>query len=427
MSRWISTAAVLMMLLTACGEPVTPAAGTDSEPTPGQAVDSGDIHPDAIWFDTLGVSGHGDPDERIVLTQSLEELRAAWDRYRFSGELPEMDFAQHVVFVLTRNEDGCPDDLVEARLTDAMLETTWLPPPGFCTQPLFQTAFAIAFHRGNLPESFRVLLREGEAFGGDQVLTVELPPYDGPPAPAPSPPPRQMSDNQLAEVFAGHALRPCNEMPDYRTTPRVDGPLSSDAGIAEIQQRRAEYALPSDEGTVRTLRSDGAANRSFGFPMTQAEFDEIMRRNWPVISEALPNYTNDYPDSYAFTLVDQPAGGTLVVAFTADVQGHRQRLAKLFPDVPLRVIQAPATAAQLQSAQRELHRRFPHNNGRRPRILGSGSAAAHLQIQVLDPNREDLDAIASVIDPTLACVEATRSGLQPVRLTTPSATVSPAR
>lgn len=405
MPRWTVTGAALVVLLAACGEPVTPSEGSDAEPSPAETV-----HTDAIWFDVLAVSDHGDPDDRIALVQTAEELRTAWERRRFDGDPAAVDFAEHIVLVLTRNEDACPDDLVEARLTDGVLETTWLPPPGPCNEPLIQTAFAVALHRGDLPESFRVVLREGDHYGGDKERLVELPPYDGPPAPAPSPPPRQTSDAELDAVFAGHSLRRCDQMPDFRTPPRIDGPLSEDPEVAEIQRRRAEFALPSDEATARRLRDDPQANTAFGFPMTEAEFNELMSRNRPEFSTELnERYLVDHADTYAFTMIDQAAGGMVVVAFTGDVDGHRRRLAELFPDVPMRVAEAPATQAELQEAQKRLHERFPH--GQRPRIQGSGGGGPYLEISVLDPSREDLDALAAAVDPAWACVDPVLSGL----------------
>lgn len=397
---------ILVLASSGCGEPVTPPEGSDAEPSP-----AGTVHTDAIWFDVLAVSDHGDPDDRIALVETAEELRAAWERRTFDGDPAEVDFAEHIVLVLTRNEDACPDDLVETRLTDGVLETTWLPPPGPCNEPLIQTAFAVALHRGDLPESFRVVLLEGDHYGGDKERLVELPPYDGPPAPAPSPPPRQTSDAELDAVFAGHPLRPCDEIPDPRTQPRVDGPLSADPEIAEYQMRRAEAALPSDEATVRARRDDPDANTAFGYPMTEAEFDALMSRNRPEVSQRLhEEYYSRHADTWGFTMIDQAAGGVFLLGFTGDLDGHRRRLAEMFPDLEIRVVEAVATARELREAQQELHRRF--RNGGRPEIPHSTGDGVRMQIGVLDPTRADLDAIAEVIDPRIACVDPVLSGVR---------------
>lgn len=415
MRRLLAGVLLSGLALAGCGEqPAEPRSdepGAEPGSTPDAADRTAELHPDAIWFEVAGVSREADGQGEILPAGDAGELTPLWRRHRFDGEPPGVDFDQHIVLVVTRPEDGCPDELVEARMRDGELTFTWLPPPGPCTSPLIPTAFAVVLHRGDLPERFTVLQPEHEGHGGDVRAEIELPPYDGPPAPEPSPPPRAMRADELDAVFAGHALRRCDEMPDYGTTPEVDGPVSDDPEIAEIQRRRAEFALPSDEARARELRDNPEANRAFGFPMTEAEFDEIMNRNRPEFGERFQTeYVVEHADTYGFSLIDQAAGGVMVVGFTDDLDGHRERLAARFPDLPIRVVQAVVTQQRLQAAQEELHRQFTHDGS--PAVLHSGAGGTHLTIGVLDPTREDLDAIAGVVDPAWSCVDPVLSGLR---------------
>lgn len=392
--------ALAVLVLGGCGEPLQPGQADRSEPASPVAAE------DAIWFEVFGVSETATGDYGWYLASDADMLGQLWDRHGFSGPMPDMDFATRVVLVAVRAEDACPDDLVEIRLSGGVLQPTFLPPPGGCEEPLLTTAHAVALHRGDLPEQFTAVLRQHEGHGGDVETQLSLPPYDGPAAPAPPVPPRQMSAAALDAVFDGHPLRRCDEMTDITTEPVVDGPLDDDADVAEAQRGRAGFGLPSDRATTRALVDDPDADRSFGFPMTAAEHNAVMARNaMEVTGDIQGAYAAEHADTFGVLVLDQADGGTLVVGVTDDLEGHRARLGERHPDVALRVVQVAATERELRAAQEAL--RPLHDDG----TLSYSAFAVHLTVGVVDPTREDLDAIAALVAPAFTCVEPVLSGL----------------
>lgn len=158
--------------------------------------------------------------------------------------------------------------------------------------------------------------------------------------------------------------------------------------------------------TRAALVDDPDADRSFGFPMTAAEHDTVMGRYAIEVAGYIQGaYAAEHPDTFGVLVVDQADGGTLVVGVTDDLEGHRARLGERHPDVALRVVQVAATERELRAAQEAL--RTLHDDG----TPSYSAFAVHLTVGVVDPTREDLDAIAALVDPAFTCVEPVLSGL----------------
>lgn len=329
---------------------------TDDDTPPGVAV-----HPDAIWFEVLGVSQRGAEIGTVELIEADSDLGSAWARYAFEGQPPTIDFAEHIVVVVTRPEDACPDEVLEVRLSAGILSPVFVQPPGGCAQPLIPTAYAIAFHRGDLGQRVTLRIREHEAFG-DIEQELQLPPYDGPDAPPPPAPAEQMTQTELDEVFADHPLRRCSELPDPRRELVEDWP----------------------EGSDSTLRA----------------------MDFTVAEDIQGPYAAEHADTFGWFMVDQPAG-EWVVGVTGDVEGHRQRLSERHPGESFRVVETPYTMAELAAAQEAI---LPLHQGDPP-VVSASSFFAYLELQVIDPTRDKLDAIAAVVDPDLACVDPVFGGL----------------
>lgn len=334
-----------VLMLGGCGEPLQPGQSDRSEPTSPVAA------ADAIWFEVLGVSETATGEYGWHLAGDADSLSQLWDHHGFEGPPPHVDFGTRVVLVSVRAEDACPDDLVEMRLSGGVLEPTFLPPPGGCDEPLLTTAHAVAVHRGDLPAQFTAVLRQHEGHGGDVETGLSLPPYDGSAAPAPPVPARQMSVAALDAVFGGHPMRRCSEVPDI-TTEAVDGPIDADADVAR------RMAVAGD------IQGADAA---------------------------------EHADTFGVLVLEQADGGTLVVGVTDDLEGHRARLTDSHPDVALRVVQVAATERELRAAQEAL--RPLHDDG----TVSYSAFAVHLTVGVVDPTREDLDAIAALVDPAFTC------------------------
>lgn len=365
-ARTIAVLVLTALALAACGEQAAQSPDVTTPPRrpapePGSAAPA----PGAIWFEVLGVSQESPEDiSTLHLVEDTAGLETEWERHRFDGAVPDVDLGQHVVLVVTRPEDGCPDDLVEVRRVDGELRPTFVPPPGGCIQPLIPTAYAIALHRADLGEAATIRFAEHEGHGGDAVHELALAPYDGPPAPPAPDVPQQMTEADLEAVFADHAIRPCAELDDPRAA-ILSQPLE-----ATPDARMLEIDVPEDV--------QGA-------------------------------YAAEHADTFGWFMVDQPAA-TWIVGVTDDVDGHEARLAERHPDHDFRVVETPFTRATLQAAHEAVQ---PLHGADGPQVTWS-STFAYLEIGVIDPTREDLDAIAAVLDdPSVACVDPDLSGLQP--------------
>jgi hypothetical protein len=361
-------ATLLALLLTACGKEVAFQPGSGSgDPTRGPTPLE-EVAEDAVWFEVLGVSQEGRDLGEIDLALDAEELAALWERHGFDGAAPDTGFDEHVVLVVVRAENGCPDELVEVRVADGVLEGTYLEPPGGCIDPLIPTAYAVALHRADLPEQLEVVVREHEGHGGDKSATFTLPPYDGPPSPAPSPPAQQPDDDELDAIFADHPIVRCTEVEHIREE------AFGDRSGREIRDQ--------DEMT--------------GPPMDHAIAEDVQVA-----------YAAEHPETYGFLVVDEQLG-EWTVGVTDDLEAHRERLEARHPDARFRLMLTPNPAAALQEAQERL---MPlHGSDDDVQLVSSG-AFAYLELGIIDPTREDLDAIAELVDPELVCVDPMLSGM----------------
>lgn len=361
---------MLALLLAACGEQVALEPGPPGTSAAGQGG-SGEAstgaeaaHPDAVWFEVLGVT-EATGDLGVELAESQDELAALWDAHGFGQPAPDPGFDEHVVAFVRRGDNACPDEVVEVRRVDAALEHTLLPPPGGCEDPYIVWAYAIAYHRGDLGTEVTLRIDEDDGPDGTLAATFALPPYDGPPAPEATPPPRQPTDDELAAVFADHPIRPCTEVHDPRE---------------EVLSRQPP---PDDRGAP----------------------------SGPPLSDDVPEdvqvaYAADHPGEFGWLMVDQ-AAGEWVVGVTGDVEGHRERLEARHPGERFRIVETPHAQRDLAAAQESV---MPLHGGGDP-LLSHSSYFAHVELGIIDPTREDLDAIVEVVDPELVCVEPVLSGL----------------
>lgn len=357
---------VLTLVLAACGEQIAFEPGSGGPAPAGQrSPGAAAVDPDAVWFEVLGVTEATAGDLGVDLALSGDELAAFWDAHGFDQPAPDLGFDEHVVALVRRGDNACPDEIVEVRRVDAALEHTLLAPPGGCNDPYIVWAYAIAYHRGDLGAEVTVRIDEDDGPDGTLAATFRLPPYDGPPAPEPSPPPRQPTDEQLAAVFADHPVRPCAAVHDPRE---------------EVLSRQP---APDDRGSPR------------GEPLDA-----------DVPGDVQTTYAAEHPAEFGWLMVDQ-AAGEWVVGVTGDVEGHRERLAARHPGARFRVVETPHAQRDLAAAQQAVR---PLHAGEDP-LVSHSSHFAYLELGVIDPTRHDLDVITEVVAPELVCVEPVLSGL----------------
>lgn len=409
------------------GSPSDPDPPSTAESPPAEADDPNDpdeelvppadqevtrpevVHPDAIWFEVLERSAVDAEIGAMDLATTPDELAVAWDDAGLDGDPPAVDLDSHVVVVYVKPENACPDDLAEVLLTDDVLGLTFVATVPMCAQPLIPTVQVVALHRADLPTELDVHIPQHPGHGGDVDATFTLDPYEGPPAPEPTAPTRQPGDEDVAALIGDHPLPACTDVPAFTTEPEVDGPVSADPDVAAAQHQRAELGLASDEATVRQRVDDPDAVDSMGTPTTEAEFDELMARNRMDLTQALVAYTQGHRETWGFTLLDQPGGGVFVVGFTDDLEGHSARLDEQFPGEPIRVVEAPATDADIAADADRLRDRVVDDDSA---LVSFGGAGPYLNVGLHDPTRADLDEVAELVDPAHTCTEITWSGLQ---------------
>lgn len=388
-------------------EPPTDPVGADTTADPG-----------AIAFDVVVPSTEAQPegaefgDTVIDVATDSEELTELWGRLGLGGDVPDADTDTQVVIAFTFPGNACAEELVQIVVDDAAdpprLETTWLTEARECADIGLTWVSVVAVHRGDLPEVIEVTRQVRDDVTS---ATVELGPSDGSGSGGPPPDvPRPLTDAERSALIDASAFRSCEEVPAVTADPQVDGPLSDDPDVAAAQERRAEFALPSDEAAVRDLLAADLDETGWDFPLTESELDELMDRNRIDITEDLANrYLPEHaPDTHGFTVMDQAAGGVVVVGFTDDVEAHADRLSERWGD-DIHVIEAAHSQAELESAQIGLH------DGDAPdSLVGSGIGNGHLSLTLLDPDPAHLDQLADLVDPDLACVEITSQGIEPL-------------
>lgn len=216
-----------------------------------------------------------------------------------------------------------------------------------------------------------------------------------------------VDDEDPDEVVADSPFRACPEVTGPGAEPVVDGPLSDDEDVAAAQEARAAYALPSDEATVVAL-ADTSVESDLGFPVTEDEATEIAGRSRVDIANHL---ATDYvprfaPDSLGFAFVDQADGGTFVIGFTSSVALHDQRLTERWGDA-VRVVEAPYSQVELELAAQDLLDDAPALVERLQ--IEGGIQRGVVALRVVDPSADDLEALADVLDPDMACLDGVRA------------------
>lgn len=138
----------------------------------------------------------------------------------------------------------------------------------------------------------------------------------------------------------------------------TDAALFSDDDL----EARAAHGFPADPGYVRQFMNAGAdvGTAEYGFPMTQAEMDEVERRSAYVQAaheSGLVDAARARRD-FAGTYVDHKANGQVVVLVSSPVDEADAALRPLVPKggAGMRVESAQFTFAQLEDAKDALMR-----------------------------------------------------------------------
>lgn len=390
---------VVAVLAVACGPDV---ALSEGEPPAEGAV---------AWRHLGQVEGSLDAGLAGAAVQDPARFADAWAANGFDGDAPVVDFADRVVLLLGQADDACPDELVGLEVGDGRLEVEWLPPPGGCNQPQVMRLHAVEVHRGHLPTEFSVGLREPFETELGQV-TIALPPYGGSAPPVPEPP-AAMTQEQLDAVFAGHAVRRCTPDDARIGEPQVDGPLSDDRQVATAQEARVRIGVPSDAATTAGVLADHAVDRdAWGAPLLPDEIAAEQER------DALASRLSEWLGVAGWDL-DREA--TVILERFGDGRVHvevaQHRVATLqgqvdeqFGPGAVVVDAAPYPPEEVRAAQEALGALMGPGGG--PGIITSTSGLpGPLQIGMVDPTREALDAIAATVDPELVCVHPELSGV----------------
>jgi hypothetical protein len=106
---------------------------------------------------------------------------------------------------------------------------------------------------------------------------------------------------------------------------------SFEALVAEGIRLRTFLGLRADEEWVRAVSADPGAKTEFGIPLTIAEEAELGARasSRQEIQPLLEKYAAEHPDEYAGLMIDQDAGGILVILFTDHIEEHGAAIAQL--------------------------------------------------------------------------------------------------
>lgn len=321
--------------------------------------------PENLAWEHLGQVEANLPDRAAAaVLEDQEAVLAAWDRYGFAGGPPEVGFDDHVLLLLGQADDACPDELIRLEVVEGNLQPDWLAPPGGCNQPLVQRLHAIRVHRSVLGERFTYGLED--PFDDVFVdVTIELPPYDGETPPAPEPP-TAMTEAELDAVFAGHPVSRCG--PEHEVIDFGPGGTHDPRPVATIEEANAA--------------------------LVEAGFD---------------------PERDVVPFVERSSGGRLSYVVAADDEASiRAVFAEAFGDEApdLRVTRwAPAEVADAMEAVQPLM--GGGDIGEPGSIVWAAGAPGPVELGMIDPTREALDAIAELVDPELVCVSPELSGVRP--------------
>lgn len=376
--RWLP---VLIAALTACagiegadapaGEgDAPPAAGGGQEPAmPAPVVEVDEQEPGTVAWRYRGMVEGLLPDNVTALAATTsDELRGLVARTDVADPGP-VDWDREFVLLLAQPDDLCPDTLVGLDAVDGVVEPSWLAPPGGCAQPLIWRIHTVVVHRGHLtgPTTFVV----PEPYRRDvTVVTLDLPSYDGE---VPAPPQRdeQMSSDALDAVFAGHPVARCEPLPDAPTTGGDDRDDDPEADDRSVESERIDRVM-----TFLNVHPDWDAERDV-MPILDIWGDG--RFHLRVAAERAEELRADLEEEFG-------------------------------PDVAIidAVDPGPAELLAVQDALGPLH------GGSGPGSISySAGLSRRLQVEVgmIDPTREALDAIAELVDPRHVCVVPVLSGV----------------
>lgn len=424
----IATTAAALLLLAACGDPAD-APDPDGSASSTQPAGDGEV----AWTHHGEVESTLDDRAAAQLIEDPDALTEAWTTHGFDGDAPTVDFDDEVVLLLGRPDNACPDQPVELAVDGGDLAIEWVAPPGGCNDPLILWLHAVTVHRGVLGEE--VTYGPQEPFEGElETVTLELPPYDGDTPPAPTPEDlgqEAMTDEELDAVFADHPIERCGpEHAPFRDD-SVDGDLSDDPQVADAQRGRAGFGLPSDiDATVAAIEANDAADQdvddeglvdgeepldAYGFPMTEEELQASQD------AEALAMDARELLEAEgvdtrfdAIPVIDRADQVRAVVVTDEARADEIQELldASLGQGaVAVEVVPWPASdVADAQDALMELMGGADQGPGA---ITGMSGPPGPVQLSMVDPTVEALDAIAERVDPALVCVAVERSGVDP--------------
>jgi hypothetical protein len=360
------------LLLTACGsgEPTLDPIDPGPQPTgDDEAAGTG------LTWDHLDVVEATLPDRAAAsVVEDPDEIAAVWERLGFESGVPTLDPATDVLLLLGRADNACPDELIVLEVVDERLVTEWLEPPGGCVDPLIHWVHAVQVHRGVLGEQFTYALEE--PFADDlEPVTITLAAFDDDGSRRAPTPPQAMSDDEVDAVFADHPIRRCG--PDDDPIADAFGPLDEPVDEFDpdqetaLEQVDAAMAVLTDAGFEPHADVSGLIDRSTG-----------TSRAAVVVHEPRAEEVQD--------LLDAELGpGTVTVR--AD----------------------PWDAREVQAAQEALGALMGPGSDGPGAIVSTSGAPGPVEIGMVDPTREALDAIADRVDAELVCVDVIRSGVGP--------------
>lgn len=210
------------------------------------------------------------------------------------------------------------------------------------------------------------------------------------------------SDGAADRAELGHGFRRCDEL---LSTGLVDGPLSSDPGIAEAQQFRADMGLRSDETWVRqvpTMERTSEMADAFGYPLTDEEVTDLTSWRASVDTGGLDTYTAGHRDTFGGFWIDN-AARAVTVSFSAEVETRRAEIGERWPAV--RVVAANLDAGRLTALQNELMAQLVERGlgGSSGQLIQAAGGVVNLGLFVLD--EASVAAVAEFADPALTCLE----------------------
>lgn len=405
MGRAVVALMTLALLLAACGNERS--VQLDDPAGAGVSADE-----DIAWEHLGHVEGQLPGAEMGEALNDQESLADAWKQYGFEGSSPDVDFATSFVLLLAQPDDACPDELVRLEVVDGTLEVEWLSPPGGCDQPLIFRVHAVRVHRGQVPSQFTIPVPQ--YYDGDlHEVTLELPSFDGV-APPPPQAPQAMTEEELDAVFKDHPVRRCTPDDEIVGRGEVDGPLSDDPEVADAQQARADFGVPSDEATTRRAmaepRREGVDYPAPLFPEEVAADEERSRLSNRVMEWLAANGW-DYEREFV-GIIDRHGDGRFHVRVDADrVEALQRDLDEEFGVGAVGVDANPYSLAAIADAQRVVSELASGRN-EPGAIVSITGIPGPVEIGMIDPTRGALDHIAETVDPDLVCVAPALSGVE---------------